>query len=115
MSTSSFLKSQTFIPNDFSYRQEGVHENFYRAMQVDIFLPSGEKVNARTYQQIAVPPNVDLKNLPNDCRPSVAYWKTIVKGAEETGLPKDYLCFLYEIPHNNYHGPVDVNLPLWVH
>ncbi|XP_076265228.1 gamma-glutamylcyclotransferase-like [Rhynchophorus ferrugineus] len=97
-------------------KQEGVHENIYRALQVDVLLPNGEKVNARTYQQIATPPNVDdLKNLPNDCRPSVAYWKTIVKGAEETGLPKDYLSFLYQIPHNEYHGPVDVSLPLWVH
>ncbi|KAL1494732.1 hypothetical protein ABEB36_010280 [Hypothenemus hampei] len=97
-------------------RQEGVHENIYKPLQVDIFLPEGQKVTARTYQQTAIPPDInDLSQLPQDCRPSVAYWKTITKGAEETGLPKDYLDFLHRIPHNDYHGPVDVQLPLWLH
>lgn len=97
-------------------RQEGVHENIYRALEIDVFLPSGEKVNARTYQQTANPPDVDdLSELSQDCRPSVAYWKTILKGAEETDLPKEYLEFLNKIPHNDYHGPVDIQLPLWLH
>lgn len=99
------------------FRQEGVPQNLYRVLQVHIVLPNGEEVNARTYQQTAIAPDVDeeLSDLPQDCRPSVAYWKTVVKGAEETGLPKEYLDFLHRIPHNDYHGPVDVQLPLWLH
>ncbi|XP_066244821.1 gamma-glutamylcyclotransferase-like [Euwallacea similis] len=96
-------------------RQEGVHNNIYKPLQVDILLPDGKTVNARTYQQIAEAPGGELSELPQDCRPSVAYWKTIVKGAEETGLPKQYLDFLHQIPHNDYHGSVDIQLPLWLH
>ncbi|CAG9771101.1 unnamed protein product [Ceutorhynchus assimilis] len=97
-------------------RQEGVHENIYRVLQVDVHLPSGEKVQARVYQQTATTPDVDdLSELPHDNRPSVAYLKTIVKGGEETGLPAEYMQFLYSIPHNDYHGPVEVELPLGFH
>ncbi|XP_060528658.1 gamma-glutamylcyclotransferase-like isoform X2 [Cylas formicarius] len=69
----------------------------------------------RSYRQTADPVDDALENLPLDFRPSEPYLKTIIKGAEESGLPSDYLDFLKTIPHNGYHGPVDVQMPLYYH
>ncbi|XP_050310247.1 gamma-glutamylcyclotransferase-like [Anthonomus grandis grandis] len=93
--------------------QEGVHKNLYRVLHVDIELPNGEKVKARTYQQTVDAPDVDdFKDLPHECRPSFPYLRTILVGAEESDLPKEYREFLQTIPHNGYDGPVDIGLPL---
>lgn len=34
-----------------------------------------------------------------ECVPSHRYWKTIVDGAQEAGLPADYVAYLESLPH----------------
>ncbi|XP_060528657.1 gamma-glutamylcyclotransferase-like isoform X1 [Cylas formicarius] len=96
-------------------RQEGVDKNIYIPISVQIELPEGGLTLCRSYRQTADPVDDALENLPLDFRPSEPYLKTIIKGAEESGLPSDYLDFLKTIPHNGYHGPVDVQMPLYYH
>lgn len=79
---------------------------------MDIKCSDGIK-KCRTYQQTAIPDLVkDLKDLPLDRRPSKIYWKVIVDGAKESGLPEEYQKFLNSIPHNGYEGEISINLNL---
>lgn len=81
-------------------KQEG---RAYIALDVEVILPDGNKTKCRTYQHTTLPEKrVDLKFLPENRRPSWIYLKTIIKGAEESGLPQDYQSFLKNISHNGY-------------
>lgn len=75
--------------------------------------PDGITLQCRTYQQTAIfdsEPEID--NIPHERKPSAVYLSTILNGAEESGLPLDYMTFLKRIPHNGYSGEVDIGLPL---
>lgn len=97
----------------FFYRQEGVAANIYKPLQVDVKCSDGTTKNCRTYQQTAVPALVqNLRDLPLERKPSKVYWKVIIQGAKESGLPDDYQTFLNNIPHNGYDGEIDINLDL---
>ncbi|KAJ8969240.1 hypothetical protein NQ317_002638 [Molorchus minor] len=50
----------------------------------------------------------EMSDIPEDRQPSAVYLNTILKGAIESGLPKDYQEFLKRIPHNGYVGDVDI-------
>lgn len=93
-------------------KQEGVASGTYAAVNVDVFLPDGSKRNCRTYQQTVVPESVNLTILPNDRRPSWVYLKTIIKGAEECGLPQSYQNFLKNIAHNGYSNEEHIGFKL---
>ena len=42
-----------------------------------------------------------IDKLPEEIKPSVAYKTTFVTGAEEVGLPEDYIAFLKAIAHED--------------
>ncbi|XP_014256600.1 gamma-glutamylcyclotransferase-like isoform X2 [Cimex lectularius] len=83
-------------------RQEGVGNNIYRTLQVDVVDSAGKTQNCRTYMLCQLPPNANIAERP----PSKIYLDTIISGAKETGLPEDYIKKLESIPHNNYTGPI---------
>lgn len=84
-------------------KQEGVTSGAYVPLNIDVILPDGNKKKCRTYQQTVAPEkHVNLSHLPNERKPSWIYLKTIIKGAEESGLPQEYQNFLKNIAHNGY-------------
>ncbi|XP_076680046.1 gamma-glutamylcyclotransferase [Andrena cerasifolii] len=93
--------------------QEGVANKLYFPLMVDVETSSGEILKCRVYQQHNNPgEHVKLRLLPNHRRPSPLYLETILKGAQESQLPADYIKFLETIPHNKYDGEYDIGLPL---
>ncbi|CAH1726473.1 unnamed protein product [Aphis gossypii] len=85
-------------------RQEGVDINMYLPFEVNIETPNGDNVLSRCYKLVNQP-LVKQIPLPPNRRPSKAYLETILLGANETGLPSDYLQFLNEILDNGHDGP----------
>lgn len=63
-------------------------------------LLNNETVNCRVYHLVDQPTYTELESIPYSRQPSKTYLKTIVKGAEETGLPEFYIQFLKCIKHN---------------
>ncbi|XP_014488440.1 PREDICTED: gamma-glutamylcyclotransferase-like [Dinoponera quadriceps] len=94
-------------------RQEGVQDNIYHAMSVDVITPNGTTLNCRVYQQCHNPTEyMKPADLPMDRKPSPLYLETIIKGAQENNLPDDYIKFLKSIPNNGYKGEYDISLSL---
>ncbi|CAH0554567.1 unnamed protein product [Brassicogethes aeneus] len=94
-------------------RQEGVENNLYFPLNVELDTPEGKTVIARVYQQTKTPETLEnIENLPDDRKPSAVYLGTILKGAEESKLPEEYKEWLHRIPHNGYDGEVDIGLSL---
>lgn len=62
----------------------------------------GELIDCRTYQQVSDPTDdiQQICDLPPERQPSLTYLQTIQHGAEESGLPAEYLAFLRSIPNN---------------
>ncbi|XP_044754513.1 gamma-glutamylcyclotransferase-like [Coccinella septempunctata] len=95
--------------------QEGVKHNLYTPLTVEVECPNGEIRICRVYQQTNNPLSTDkIENLPEDRKPSFVYLKTILDGADESGLPQQYKEFLLKIPHNGYKGEVDIALDLHI-
>ncbi|EZA55182.1 hypothetical protein DMN91_001351 [Ooceraea biroi] len=93
--------------------QEGVQDNIYHAMSVNVETCDGATLECRVYQQCDNPKErVQPVDLPMDRRPSPLYLDMIVKGAEENNLPASYIKFLKTIPHNGYEGEYDISLSL---
>lgn len=84
-------------------RQEEVHDNVYVPFQPDIVTPDGKNVSCRCYKLVDQPSK--QIPLPPERRPSKAYLRTIILGANESNLPSEYLTFLNEIPDNGKNGP----------
>ncbi|KAK5613752.1 hypothetical protein CRENBAI_016644 [Crenichthys baileyi] len=74
--------------------QEGVSHGKYSPLEVSIETDQGVML-CRTYQM----------NNFHACPPSPQYKKVVCKGAEQNGLPKEYLKRLEAIQTNNYIGP----------
>ncbi|XP_077272846.1 gamma-glutamylcyclotransferase [Temnothorax americanus] len=93
--------------------QEGVRDDIYHPMTVNVETPDGTTLTCRVYQQCNNPKeHIKPENYPMDRRPSPLYLNMILKGAEENHLPTDYVKFLKTIPHNGYKGEYDVSLSL---
>ncbi|KYM76863.1 Gamma-glutamylcyclotransferase [Atta colombica] len=89
--------------------QEGVQDNIYHAMSVNVETPGGRTLNCRVYQQCNNPKEyIKPEDFPMDKRPSPLYLNTILKGAKENKLPTDYIKFLKTIPDNGYEGDYDI-------
>lgn len=84
-------------------RQEGVHDNIYSTFQPEVITPDGKNVSCRCYKLVNQP--IKEFPLPPERRPSKAYLKTIILGANESNLPCEYITFLNEIPENGKDGP----------
>ncbi|KAG4078398.1 hypothetical protein HA402_013108 [Bradysia odoriphaga] len=83
-------------------RQEGVERNLYKALTKDVETPNGERITCRVYQKVTNPEETyELEDLPLDRQPSRTYLTCILKGAEESQLPVEYIDKLKRIPHNN--------------
>ncbi|XP_071650735.1 gamma-glutamylcyclotransferase [Temnothorax longispinosus] len=94
-------------------KQEGVQDDIYHPMTVNVETPDGTTLTCRVYQQCNNPKEyIKPENYPMDRRPSPLYLNMILKGAEENNLPTDYMKFLKTIPHNGYKGEYDVSLSL---
>lgn len=86
---------------NFFHRQEGVERNFYKVLTKSIETPTGEQITCRLYQQVNDPKeSVKLEDIPVDRQPSKTYLNCILKGAEESELPSEYVNDLKRIPHN---------------
>lgn len=84
------------------HRQEAVDINLYKAITKDVETPSGEKITCRTYEKVITPDvKYEFEDLPLDRQPSRTYLTVIWKGADESGLPSEYINDLKRIPHNN--------------
>ncbi|XP_053719612.1 gamma-glutamylcyclotransferase a [Synchiropus splendidus] len=75
-------------------KQEGVNIGCYSPLEVQVETQAGP-VLCRTYQM----------NNFHACLPSPQYKQVVCRGAEQNGLPAEYLEKLAAIPTNNYTGP----------
>lgn len=69
----------------------------------EVHTPDGDVIECRLYQMSDMPlTKVKFKdsNIPHERKPSKTYITTIIKGAEESKLPKKYVEFLKKIVHN---------------
>lgn len=84
-------------------KQEGVQDKYYLPFEANIVTPDSKSVLCRSYMLCNQP--IKQTPLPLDRRPSKAYLKTILLGAQESNLPSDYLKSLNAIPDNGNDGP----------
>jgi len=75
-------------------KQEGVDQGQYSPLEVTVETDSGP-VLCRTYQM----------NHFHACPPSPQYKQVVCLGAEQNGLPVEYLQKLEAVETNNYSGP----------
>lgn len=85
-------------------RQEGVEAGLYKPLSVQVMVnESGldKEVTCRTYQLVSNPSEpLDPEDRNFERQPSKTYLNVILNGAEETGLPSDYVKFLKSFKHN---------------
>lgn len=85
-------------------RQEGVDCGIYKPMTVKIQMNAKDilrEIDCRTYQLVHNPSTpLDPENRPFERQPSKTYLNVILNGAQETGLPFDYVKFLKSFKHN---------------
>lgn len=94
-------------------RQEGVEARVYFPIRVEVETPTRERLSCRSYQLCDTPAKLLAgEEVPPERQPSEIYWRVILLGAKETGVPEDYLQKLTKIKHNGYRGHVDVPLHL---
>ncbi|KAK5911255.1 hypothetical protein CgunFtcFv8_005449 [Champsocephalus gunnari] len=74
--------------------QEGVNASYYSPLEISVETDKGLLL-CRTYQM----------NNFHACPPSLQYKQVVCLGAEQNGLPVDYLKRLQAIETNNYSGP----------
>ncbi|KAI4497969.1 hypothetical protein M0802_006793 [Mischocyttarus mexicanus] len=90
--------------------QEGVNDNIYIPLTVDIETSTGAILKCRVYQQSKVPDNyIKPMFLPNERLPSPLYLEVIIKGAIESKLPDTYIKFLKMISHNGFKGKCELS------
>ena len=77
------------------YRQEG---ELYVRIPVSVTTLSGDQQACYTYT---------VKEDKEDSLPSKPYLDILIEGAEEHGLPSDYIATLRSLPHNGYTGEVN--------
>ncbi|XP_058459218.1 gamma-glutamylcyclotransferase-like isoform X2 [Malaya genurostris] len=87
-------------------RQEGVHNQVYKALSLPIIDSKGDTLECRVYQLVKNPPVPDFEEAhrPFERQPSKTYMKIILAGAKESGLPEEYIGFLKTIKHNGHSG-----------
>ncbi|PSN46360.1 Gamma-glutamylcyclotransferase [Blattella germanica] len=90
-------------------RQEGVEAGIYISLQVEVETEKREKLTCRSYQLCSTLTGLEHGEcLPKERLPSEIYLAVILKGAEESQLPKSYIEKLQNIPHNGSKGGDDV-------
>ncbi|XP_016841795.1 gamma-glutamylcyclotransferase [Nasonia vitripennis] len=93
--------------------QEGVHDNIYFSKTVDIETSTGETISCKVYQQCQVPENyIEPSQLPPERQPSFVYHNIILTGAQDHGIPEEYIKYIKSFPHNGYAGETQVDLSL---
>ncbi|KAK3578266.1 hypothetical protein CHS0354_011591, partial [Potamilus streckersoni] len=79
---------------------EGVHTDTYLPLVVDVLPSRGHPLRCRTHQ-------VKTSNAECYCLPSPQYMEIMLLGAEQNGLPGEYISHLKAIIHNNNTENVD--------
>ncbi len=69
---------------------EGVAKGHYHHIDVEVITDDGEKVSAMTYE-------AGSDYIVLDGKPSKEYLKKIIEGAENHGLPEDYIQYIENI------------------
>lgn len=84
-------------------RQEGVEVGIYKPLSLNVLLVDRQEgIPCRTYQLVDNPPScLDPGDRHFERQPSKTYLNVILNGAEETGLPQDYIAFLKTFKHND--------------
>ncbi|XP_058834757.1 gamma-glutamylcyclotransferase-like [Topomyia yanbarensis] len=97
-------------------RQEGVHNQVYKALTLPVVKPSGDILECRVYQLVKNPGIQDFEEeqRPFERQPSKTYMKIIISGAKESGLPEEYVDLLKMIKHNGHSGDPRFELDLTV-
>ncbi|XP_023170617.1 gamma-glutamylcyclotransferase-like [Drosophila hydei] len=87
--------------------QEGVSNGIYKPISVPVHsLHGNEKIICRAYHLSNQPETIVHGQAANDVevppnrQPSHTYLKVLVKGAEESGIPADYVKWLRGLQHN---------------
>ncbi|EDW78925.1 uncharacterized protein Dwil_GK11538 [Drosophila willistoni] len=93
--------------------QESVPEGVYTPISVPVLLINNnsntdfKSITCRAYHLTNQPktilhaiPNLTEIEIPYDRQPSHTYLKVLVKGAQETGIPADYVKWLTGLKHN---------------
>ncbi|XP_030567938.1 gamma-glutamylcyclotransferase-like [Drosophila novamexicana] len=85
--------------------QEGVSAGIYIPISVPVHsLSDKEEVMCRAYHLSKQPETIvheqSAVDVPHNRQPSHTYLKVLVKGAEETGIPADYVKWLRGLQHN---------------
>ncbi|KAM9493499.1 gamma-glutamylcyclotransferase a [Clarias gariepinus] len=75
-------------------KQEGVNKGFYSPMKVTVETETGPLL-CRTYKM----------NNFRPCAPSPPYKEVVCLGAQQNGLPEDYIKMLKAVVTNTYTGP----------
>lgn len=93
-------------------KQECGGNEMYFSLDVNVeMVKDGALKRCRTYQHVAETPRVeDMRKLPKERQPSGVYMKVIREGAKESGLPKEWLEWLANVPDNGYNGKVAVQV-----
>ncbi|KAK6617515.1 hypothetical protein RUM44_005103 [Polyplax serrata] len=90
--------------------QEGVRDNIYVPLQVNVTTPESKVLECRVYK---MPEEIESyetpEQLPENRRPSRVYLETILQGSVQSKLPDDYFKFLRKFPHNDFSGPVNID------
>ncbi|XP_075216914.1 gamma-glutamylcyclotransferase-like [Lycorma delicatula] len=88
--------------------QEGVADNIYRVIQVNVITPEGNEIKCRCYELCDLPPALGKnEKFPESRYPSKAYLDTIIAGAKESKLPDEYIKYIQSFPHNGYDVKVN--------
>lgn len=87
---------------DFLDKQEGVECNIYKVLELNVYVDElKDDVICRLYQLVHNPSAIlEPDKRPFTRQPSKTYLTVILNGAEETGLPEDYILFLKKFKHN---------------
>ncbi|XP_059488222.1 gamma-glutamylcyclotransferase-like [Neocloeon triangulifer] len=85
-------------------RQEGVKDGVYQVLHVNVTDAAGSTYNCRTYRYNAKEPLTGgtYSKIPQARRPSPIYLETILRGANQSSLPKSYIDKLSSIPSNGH-------------
>jgi gamma-glutamylcyclotransferase len=77
--------------------QEAVHLGIYNRTDVNVITADGENIQCITYQKAdSLIPHL----------PSPHYMRVIIEGAQEVGLPQEYIDKLQTVKHNELRGEI---------
>ncbi|VVC31616.1 Hypothetical protein CINCED_3A004489 [Cinara cedri] len=87
-------------------KQEGVGHGVYKVFNATVTFDEKNET-CRCYMLVEQPKKENP--IPPERRPSKAYLRTMINGANESNIPLDYVQFLNDIPNNGKDGPKELH------